>query len=179
MANLQKRKKVDLYTKLLSESKNIILFRFGNSSHKELENLRNNLKKYNSKIKIVKNTLFKKAVCKLANKNKTLLKLKKTALFLRHNTAFIKIDKNWSEALKELYKFGKNNQTFEFKAGLLDSNLYLDKQLTTLALLPSKNELRGQVIRTMKGPVNKFVYSLKFNINKLVYILKEKSKEEN
>jgi len=44
-----------------------------------------------------------------------------------------------------------------------------------MAELPSKEELLGKIIGSMKSPMSKFVYALKFNTNKLVYILKQKS----
>jgi large subunit ribosomal protein L10 len=179
MVNNLKKNQVDSILQLVEKNPNILLVKIGKTTHQSLETLRKELRKSNSKIKVIKNTLFEKSVNKIALKDKLFKELKKQFFPLKETTALVTLSDRWSEGLKALYLFTKKDSTLSFKLALLDKNLYNAEKSLQIAQLPSREELLGKIIGSMKSPMNKFVYALKFNTNKFVYILQEKSKVKN
>jgi large subunit ribosomal protein L10 len=177
MVNTNKKGQVDSIFKLVEENPNILLIKIGKTTHQSLEALRRELRKSNSKIKVIKNTLFEKSVNKVALKNKIFQDLKKQFFPLKETTALVTLGENWSEGLKALHTFAKKDSSISFKFGLLDKSLYDTAKTLQIAELPSKEELLAKIIGSMKSPMSKFVYALKYNTNKFVYILNAKSKE--
>ncbi len=175
MVSLQKKQQREYLTNLLKENNNFILVKLDRITHQSLENLRKELKKTNSKIKVVKNTIFEKALNFLKDNN-LIKNLKKKFLPLKEKTALITFSDDWIAGLKKINEFINKEKTLNFRFGILENNLYSNKDLNKLALLPNKEELLGKIIGSMKSPINRLIYSLKFGTNKLVYILKEKSK---
>ncbi len=176
MVNQLKKNKVEKLKTILNNSKHFILIKIDRTTHQNLELLRKELKKDKASMKVIKNTLFEKAINQLS-KNKLLLELKKKFFPLKEPTALINFSQDWSKPLKTIYNFLKKEKTVSFKFALLDDSLYHSYDLEKIAQLPSRDELLGKVIGSLKAPINRLVYSLKFNTNKLVYILKEKSKK--
>lgn len=179
MVNNLKKNQVDSILQLIEKNPNILLVKIGKTTHQSLETLRKELRKSNSRIKVIKNTLFEKSVNKIALKNKLFKELKKQFLPLKETAALVTLSDRWSEGLKALYLFTKKDSTLSFKLALLDKNLYDAEKSLEIAQLPNREELLGKIIGSMKSPINNFVYALKYNINKFVYILKEKSKVKN
>jgi large subunit ribosomal protein L10 len=177
MVNQLKKNQVDSILQLVEKNPNILLVKIGNTTHQSLETLRKELKKSNSKIKVIKNTLFEKSINKIALKDKLFKELKKQFFPLKETTALVTLSDRWNEGLKALYLFTKKDATLSFKLALLDKNLYNAEKALQIAELPSREELLGKIIGSMKSPMSKFVYALKFNTNKFVYILNAKSKE--
>lgn len=175
MVSLQKKQQQQQLTDLLKKTENFLLIKLDRITHQNLENLRKELKKSNSKIKVVKNTLFEKAL-NFIKDNQLIKDLKKTFLPLTEKTALITFSNDWITGLKKINEYINKEKTLNFRFGILEKNLYSDKELAKLALLPSREELLGKIIGSMKAPINRLIYSMKFNTNKLVYVLKEKSK---
>ncbi|MFA6081623.1 MAG: 50S ribosomal protein L10 [Patescibacteria group bacterium] len=177
MVNTLKKNQVDSILKFVEKNPNILLAKIGNTTHQSLETLRKELRKSDSKVKVIKNTLFEKAVNKIALKNKLFVDFKKQFFPLKETTALITLGDSWYEGLKALYLFSKKDTTLSLKLAMLDKNLYNSEKVVQIAQLPSREELLGKIIGSMKSPMSKFVFALKYNTNKFVYILNAKSKE--
>lgn len=175
MVNTAKKNQVDSIFQLIEKNPNILLVKIGKTTHQGLEMLRKELRKSDSKVKVIKNTLFQKAVNKIAIKNKVFVDFKKQFFPLKETTALITLGDRWNEGLKAFYLFAKKDSTLNFKLALLDKTLYNAEKATQIAQLPSREELLGKIVGSMKSPMSKFVYALKYNTNKFVYILKQKS----
>ena len=178
MVNATKKNQVDSILKLLEKNPNILLVKIGSTTHQSLETLRKELGKSNSKVKVIKNTLFEKSINKIALKDKLFKEFKKQSFPLKETTALVTLSDRWNEGLKALYLFTKKDSTLSFKLALLDKNIYSAEKSIQIAQLPSREELLGKIIGSMKSPMSKFVYALKFNTNKFVYVLKAKSSKE-
>ncbi|MBI5127076.1 50S ribosomal protein L10 [Candidatus Roizmanbacteria bacterium] len=177
MVSIQKKSQVDLINNLLKDRSNFLLIRIGKTTHQNLETLRKELKKTNSTFKVIKNTLFQKAL-NLSVKDQPLFKeLKKKYFPLKYPSALITLGKDWSGGVKALYNFFQKEKSLSFKLALLDNTLYSDEETGKIAQLPGRDELIAKIISGFKSPTSKFVYSLKFNMNKFVYILQQKAKE--
>ncbi len=179
MVSQKKLEQVKKLSDVLNQKENFLLVKFEKTTHQALETLRKQLKKTNTSFKVIKNTLFEKAVNFNSQKNQLLTSLKKNFFPLKENSALVTFDKDWSEGLKVLFDFIKKDKTINFKFGILDKSVYQSAQLEQIAQLPGRNELLAKIIGSLKAPMNKLVYSLKYNTNKLVYILKEKSQVKN
>ncbi len=176
MASIQKKSQVDLINNLLKDKTNFLLIRIDKTTHQSLETLRKELKKTDSTFKVIKNTLFQKAL-NLSTKNKPLFKeLRKKFFPLKYPSALITFGKDWSGGVKALYNFIQKEKSLSFKLALLDDTLYTDEETGKIAQLPGRDELIAKIISGLKSPASKFVYSLKFNMNKFVYVLKAKGK---
>lgn len=179
MVNQTKKNQVESLLQSLDKNPNFLLVKIGKTTHQSLESLRKELKKNNSQIKVIKNTLFEKSINKIALKKAIFTDLKKQFFPLRETSALVTLSERWNEGLKSLYLFSKKDPSLSFKLALLDNSIYNAEKALQIAQLPSKEELLGKIIGSMKNSMNKFVYALKYNTNKLVYILQEKSKVKN
>ena len=177
MANINKKNQVDSIFQLIEKNSNLLLVKIGKTTHQGLETLRKELRKSDSKVKVIKNTLFEKAINKIALKNKLFIDFKKQFFPLKETVALITLGDRWNEGLKTLYLFTKKDATLSLKLALLDKTLYNAEKSIQIAQLPSKEELLSKIIGSIKSPMSKFVYALKYNTNKFVYILNAKSKE--
>lgn len=177
MASLKKTNQVEDIIELLNKHNNFAFVKYERTTHQSLEKLRKNLKKSNSNIKVVKNTLLEKAINKLSGTNKLMDEFKKTAFPTKASTALLILDKIWDKSLAEFYQFTKGEKTLDFKVGILDNNIYTSDLLKKIAQLPPKEQLIAKVIGSIKAPLNNLVHSMKFNMQKFVYILNEKSKK--
>ena len=177
MANTNKRNQVDSLLQLVEKNPNILLVKIGRTSHQSLESLRKELRKSDSKLKVIKNTLFEKTINKASLKNNLLKEFKKQFSPLKETTALVTLSDKWNDGLKALYLFTKKDATVSFKSSLLDKTIYDAEKTVQIAQLPSREELLSKIIGSMKSPMSKFVYALKYNTNKFVCILNAKSKK--
>lgn len=177
MVSLQKQSLIQKLTQILTDKRNFAFVKFGNTSHQALETLRRSLKKTDSSLKVVKNTLLEKAINKGGQKDKLLSEFKKKFLPLKESTALLTLGKDWGTGLKTFYEFSKKDGSVEFKFGLLDAKLYEKGDLDKIAILPSRTELISKLIGQLQTPVTKLIFSMRFNASKLIYILKNSKQE--
>ncbi|PIQ67729.1 50S ribosomal protein L10 [Candidatus Uhrbacteria bacterium CG_4_10_14_0_2_um_filter_41_7] len=72
---------------------------------------------------------------------------------------------------KLLMEFSKTNDSVELVAGVLEGKGLSAAEVNQLALLPSKEQLLGQLVGTLNAPVSGFVRVLAGNIRGLVTVL--------
>lgn len=174
MANAKKQTQLSALEEVLKQTPNFALFHYEKVPHITLEALRKELRASNSKIQMIKNTLFQKALRRLATKDKKLSEMDKTISPIKGNSALLSLGEDWSAGLSVFHKFSKD-KGLSFKAGYLENEVYMQDKLEHIATLPPKLELISMVIGSMKSPMTHLTYSMKFNIQKLAYVLKAKS----
>lgn len=174
MVHQEKIKQVQQLVEALNKEKNFILVSFEKTTHQTLESIRKKLKKHNAVVKIIKNTLFEKAVNKLSGSSTIFGDVRKKFFPLRLISVFITLSNDWSAGLRSFFEQTAKEKAFSFKFGILDGALYPKDEIEKIAQLPAKSELIAQLVGTLKSPSARFVYSLKGNLNKFVYILREK-----
>ncbi len=177
MANTKKRDIVSEISETLASGSNFALIKFEKATHKTLEDLRKKLRVSNTKINVIKNTLFEKAINKLSAKEKTFTEIRQKEFPIKDRTALVVFKGDWMDALKTFFTFTKSDEAFGFKFGRIENVVYSDTQLVQLAQLPSKDQLRAQLIGTMKNPIARTARALTFNAQKLVYILTQKAQQ--
>ncbi len=177
MANTKKQSLVDALLQSFEETTNFALVKFEKTKHGTLEELRRALKQNDAQLKVVKNTLFEKAINKISDSSQSVTDLRNKAFPIKENTALIMLKGDWSAGLKAFYDFAKKDKTMTFKVGHLDNNVYEMNDLEKIAQLPGKDQLIGQFIGTLKSPLAATTRSLQFNSQKLVYVLSQRGQQ--
>ena len=173
MVSQIKQKQVANIIDLLKNSPNFVLIGFDKTPHKKLEEARKKLSPLQSKLRVIKNTLFEKAFNKILAANSPFLEFKKKFFPLKNSTAILTLPFNWLDSLKAFYEFTLQEKSLSFKSAILDGQIYDDNQILALAKLPSKNQLLTNIVISFKNPLLKFIFITRFSSYKLVYILKK------
>ena len=175
MPNAKKVATVDQITNKLRENQNVTLIGFEKTSHIALENLRKSLRKTNATMSVVKTSLLEKAIEMVSE----LTDFKGKALPIKHSTAVVHMQSDWSAGLKAIFDFAKKDPSVSFKIAFLDNVIYDRSSLEKLAQLPSKLELLSAVIGSMKSPVTRVDRAIKFPMTYFVNVLKAKANSTN
>ncbi|NIG99169.1 MAG: 50S ribosomal protein L10 [Buchnera aphidicola (Periphyllus acericola)] len=152
--NIQKKKKIIKQIKKIS--KNALSAVVANSkkiNSNKINILRKNARKNNVQIKVIKNTLLKKAIHKTQFECliKTLKKFTLIAYSIKHP----------GSAAKLLYLFSKENKNFKIKGAAYEGKFIKSKKIKKLAFLP-----------TYKEAIQRFMFMIKeLSIGKLIRTL--------
>ncbi len=182
MVSLQKKQKVEKLQSLIQEAGNFFLIKYGSIPHQQLESIRKKLRENKSKLKVVKNSLFQKAVNKLSTGDQNYKTLAQTIFPLKENTAVVLDGEDIYAVVKMIADFAKEYEELEFKGGLLEGQIYDKSQLAKIATLPSRDQLIAKIYSSVKSPFYRLSYALKFNQTKIYLILKqiaEQKKDNN
>jgi len=158
--------KISMVKQLTDELKNNSAFfitEYKGLKVSDLVELRNSLRTFNSSYRVVKNTLFRRALNDIG--------LKDAGEFFHGPVAVAFVSGDVVPAVKALMDFNKKNSNLKVKAAVVDGKLLSSAEIQTLALLPGRNVLLAMIMRTAMGPVNNFVFILKGQLNKLVWVL--------
>tara|TARA_B100001142_G_scaffold268901_1_gene274251 strand:- start:5894 stop:6580 length:687 start_codon:yes stop_codon:yes gene_type:complete len=157
---------------LLSENKNFYLADISGLTAEESSELRRLCFKRDVTLKVVKNTLLKKAMERNDSDYEEFYQT------LNGNTSimFTEIGNSPAKIIKEFRK--KHNKPI-LKAAIIEDCFYLgDDNLDSLVELKSKEELIGEIITLLQSPAKNLISSLQSGGNKLsgiISALKEKS----
>lgn len=124
--------------------------------------LRKELKKNDNLIKVYKNRLVK-----IALKEEGKEGLDK---YLKGVSAFI-FGNDEVTSSKIIYDFSKKKENLKAKVIMVDGKIYEQKMIETLAKIPPKEELYGEVVGSLNTPITTLVYVLDNLISTLVYTL--------
>jgi large subunit ribosomal protein L10 len=109
----------------------------------KIKTLRNALRKTDTELRVVKNTLLR-----IASKETDLTGLQE------HFKGPLAIALNYSdvvETAKVLIDFAKKNAELEIRAGMLNGKVITSEQLNSLATLPSREILLGKLLSVLIG----------------------------
>ena len=162
----QKKDIVENIKENLNRQKTSVFLDFSKVDSKAFFKLRDELKAANCSLQVVKKTLLKKA----------LAFLKLPDLYKRIDTiegqlalAFGFDDE--AAPARICKQNQKDNENLKILGGFLGKDYWDKEKMTALANLPSKNELLGRLVGSIKAPINNFVYVLQGNIKGLMNVL--------
>lgn len=164
MAKPKKQKEQDLreLADKLKTAKSVVFTDYRGTTVKDIDNFRKTLSKEGVFSKVYKLTLLQKA---MAENNISGTVDYKTPVILSlsqdDETTPARIIKNFAKDLK----------TLNILQGIVDGKLIEKNQVLALADLPSKDQLRGILVRTVNAPVSGFVNVLAANIRGLINVL--------
>ncbi len=148
----------------LSKMKSLIFIDYYGLKVKEINQLRSLLKQKACQYLVAKKTLLGIVLKKLGMENINLDEIE-------GGVGLVFGFDSETEPAKLVVKFAKEHEQLKIRGGIVEKGFIDSEMVKVVAKLPSKQELIGQVIGTMKGPINSFVYVLKGNLKSLVYIL--------
>lgn len=136
-----------------------------------IQSLRRSLSSKGAKFKVAKNTLIKKAVQNLDLSSEL-------DRYFRHQIAIVFAKDDVTEVAKILSKAAKENKNLTLVAGSMENQVIVKDQIEFLALLPSKDILRAQVVGTIQAPIRSLAVVLGQTIVKLLLAIKEIAKKK-
>lgn len=142
-----KQYKVDEVSSMVEQLKdksNVILTNYSGIKVKDLSKLRKVLRSKNADYRVVKNTLFKRALKEVG--------IEGLDEFLKGPVAVAFAKEEIGDVAKALKDFAKDVEKFSYSAGYLDNVLYNQDQIKKIADLPSKEVLLAQVLGLVNGP---------------------------
>lgn len=156
-------------TQKLKDTKALVLADYRGLSVSQMADLRAQVKKAGGELEVVKNRLLGRAA-----------KEAKVAIadeVLTGPTAALWAWEDELEPLKALYDFAQKTGLPEIKFGFFEGKALSLERIKELASLPTMEELKTRLVRTLQSPTFKLTHALNWNVQKLVYILKAKGGE--
>jgi large subunit ribosomal protein L10 len=142
-----KQYKVDAVSELLTrlkERNSFILTNYSGVKVKSLSVLRNKLREKDAEYKIVKNSLFKRALDQAGFGD--------ISEYLKGPIGVAFVGKEVGEVAKILKTFGTEQQEFSYSIGVIDNVVYQAEQVKKIADLPSREVLLSQIMSLINGP---------------------------
>lgn len=163
---------VDDLSKLLGSSKLTVAAKYQGLSVSDIQQLRRDARDNSTVIKVTKNRLFKLAVEKTSRlKGVDLDELQGQLLY-----AFNEEDE--VTPAQVLATFKKNHPQLEFVGAITsDGNFLSEQDVVHLASLPSKDQLRAQLIGTIGAPLSGFANVLAGNVRGVLNVLQARSEQ--
>lgn len=166
MNKQEKDKTIQALDNMLNDNNNFYLADISGLNAEQNSALRRLCFKRSVSIKVVKNTLLKKAF------EKNDLDFSQLDNVLVGNTSIMQAEVGNAPA-KVIKEFRKKNKKPILKAAHIEEAMYIgDENLATLADLKSKEELIGDIITLLQSPAKNVISSLQSGGNKLAGIIK-------
>ena len=149
---MNREKKVESLSEIkdsFNKSSAVIFADYKGVTSEEMNTLRRGLRSKNALVRVTKNNLVRVAL-KGTAKEEAVEKLAGPTV-----TIFALGDP--VEAAKSLTDFAKKVEAFSIKEGFLGDQVMSEAQIKQLASLPSREQLLGQLLSVMNGPIRNFV----------------------
>lgn len=127
------------------------------------QEVRRELKKNNSEIRVAKNTLFRKAVKGTSFESMDSYLTGTTAVAVSYDDPIA--------SAKILVEFIKNNQKLEIKGAIFNGKALTQEELVALSKLPSREILLSKLLSVMQAVPTNFVQVLSGVPRKMLYLL--------
>ena len=163
MATKEKEKKIEQFSESLKNSKIAFIAEYQGLTVEQISRLRRQLKENGSEMKIIKNTLAKRAVEEVGFGELADSILGPVAFFLGYDTVV--------HAPKIAFDFARETEIPKIRKGFYSGKLIDLNLLNELANLPPMAELRVRFVRTMSSPPKKFLNMMMAPIRQFVTTL--------
>lgn len=163
---LNRTQKEEIVNYLNSRFKNnpsLFVVEYKGLSVKELEGIRNSLKKKEAEFQVVKNTLLIKA-----SENTEAEKINN---LFDGPTAIAICEQDSPEIAKVFVKSSEDMPNLKIKGGIIEGTVVDNSEIERISKLPSREELIAQFMGLLTTPLNNFAISLKQMQLKFVYAL--------
>ena len=148
----QKQEEVNNLAEKMKDASIVLLTDYRGINVSDVTALRKTLREINAEYTVIKNNITKRAL----NKNG----ITELDNVLEGPTAVIITKEEYLPALKAIYKYSENNDFYKIKAGILEGKVTSVEELTTLAKLPSREELIAKLAGALLGNITKLVATL-------------------
>jgi large subunit ribosomal protein L10 len=168
----QKNTIVSDTAKLLSEAKMTVVASYPGTTVSSIQTLRKQARENGTTIRVIKNRLVIKALSQTEN----LKDIPTTAITGQLLYAFNNEDE--VAPAQVIANFAKTSPTLEFIGAFTAEGQFLGTDdVKALASLPTKDQLRGQLVGTIAAPLSGFVNVLAGNVRGVLNVLTARSKQ--
>jgi large subunit ribosomal protein L10 len=147
----QKQAVVAEVSKELAKAQAVILAEYRSVPVKEMTELRKRARGLGIYLRVLKNTLARRAVADTPFKGLTDKMVGPLAYGISNDPVAV---------AKVLQEFAKENEKFVIKAGAMPNVVMSAREVAELARMPSRHELLTKLVATMQAPIAKFVRTL-------------------
>lgn len=164
---MPKQEKIDSVAELkdrIAGSSALYFVDFTKVTANDFNALRRKLGELNVRVRVVKNRLALRALTESGSPAgiESLLKGPTSIVFAAEDPI---------APARTIRDAAKKNADLKVKGAYLDKALYAAERFDFIAGLPTKHELRGQLVGVLEGPIWEFVLGLESLLNDLVYVL--------
>jgi large subunit ribosomal protein L10 len=163
----QKAAVVDEVAGAIKEAEAIFAVDYRGISVPQAKELRTTLTNAGARFRVVKNTLTERAADKAGADSLKELLDGPTAF------TFVAADGDVALAAKALAQFKRQNQVLDFKGGTMGGEVLTVEQIESLARLPGRDQLHGQLVGVVASPITTLVRGLASMISGLAIQLKQ------
>jgi large subunit ribosomal protein L10 len=135
------------------------------------EDLRKRLRDSGAEIHVFKNTFVRKVSEKAGFPSEV-------SSFLSGQSAVVTGDQDVCAAAKVMKAFTKETDMAKVRGGVLDGAILSSSHINSLAELPSKSQLRAQLLGVLQAPVSKLVRLLNEPASSFVRVLQAKTEQK-
>lgn len=168
----QKAQVVADVSELLASSKLTVVATYEGTGVKQMQELRRGARDTNTVVRVVKNRLVRQAI--LGSEN---LKDTDTSALTGQLLYAFNADDEVAPA-QALANFAKKNPSIQFVGAIThDGQFMAVEDVKSLASLPSKDQLRAQLVGTLKAPMSGFVNVLSGNLRGFLNVLSAKAEQ--
>ncbi|HJQ09285.1 MAG TPA: 50S ribosomal protein L10 [Candidatus Saccharimonadales bacterium] len=162
----KKHEVVKEVAELLSSSKMTVVAKYQGTTVKQIQQLRRDARENGTKLRVVKNRLVVKALQTTGTlKDADVSSLTGQLLYAFNNEDEV-------APAQALHTFAKLNPTIEFVGAITADGAFLPADdVKALATLPTKEQLRGQLVGTIAAPLTGFVGVMGGNLRGILYAL--------
>lgn len=148
----QKQEEVKKLAEKLKDASLVLLTDYRGINVADDTALRKNLRKVDAEYVVIKNNITRRALeeCGITELGDALV----------GPTAVVIAKDAYLPALKEIYKYSKDNEFYKMKGGVLEGKVSSIEELTTLAQLPSREELIAKLAGCLLANVSKLAATL-------------------
>ncbi len=140
---------VNEYVEKLQRSQAVIVSEYRGLTTKQLQGLRRDLRNAQSELAVSKNTLIGRALAEVGLPAPESLFTGPVAVTFCYDEV--------AAPAKVLTKFAKDSKIMVLRGGLMGQSVFDEAGVQTLTELPSKEQLRGQVVSALQAPISGLV----------------------
>lgn len=148
----QKKEEVTKLAEKIKNAKLVLLTDYRGINVTDDTQLRRDLRGVNATCNVIKNNITRRALQEAGIEG-----LEET---LVGPTAVIMSDEDYLEASKIIYKFGKDNEFYKIKGGVIEGKVMTAEEIITLAKLPSRETLLSMLAGALLGNISKLAVAL-------------------
>jgi len=164
MNKTEKEEVVSKVKDIIAESNAVYLTDYSGIAVDEINDLRNEFRKEGVKYKVIKNTLFSRALSETG-------KFEKLSEHLEGMTGFAFTTDDPVAPAKIIKKFFDNTKKLSLKACYIEDQFYDGAQLRTLASLLTKTEVIASVLSSINAPITGVVGAINAVMRDLVNVV--------
>lgn len=154
MTRETKEQEVKFLTDKLNKSKGAFVVDFKGLKVEQVTNLRKALNKSESEMKVVRNTLAKRALKDFPKVDEAI------SSSLKGTNAIVFSFGEVNATAKALSEFAKENELLQVKTGVMDGEKLDEAKIKFLATLPGKDQLRAMFLGVLQAPASKLARCL-------------------